>query len=86
MIAYEVLVNGQRVCVASANAVLGVTLSWTPALKKGSRLSVGGMDKGEAGKEFVDWPVPDDVGLGDEITIRLIEADSVDEPLRRPCD
>ena len=83
MIAFEILVNGQRVCVAGASAVVGQTLSWTPNMKNNARLSVGGIDKREAGDDMVSWPVPSIV-VGDEITIRVIETDAVDEPTRTP--
>lgn len=85
MIAYEILVNGHRVCIAGASGVFDATVCWTPAMGNNPRLTVGGIDKNDFGNWHVDWSAPT-VGVGDEVTIRIVSTDSVDPPiLKRPA-
>jgi hypothetical protein len=81
MIAYEILVNGHRVCTAGASGVLDATVVWTPGPGSHPRLMVGGMDKGES--EHLNWPSMT-LGIGDEVTIRIVSTDNIDPPIRKP--
>ena len=77
MLAFEVLVNGKPACTAGAtegHRVLVTSLNWTSP--DHFILTVGGVP--ESNHHF-QYSVPE-VGMGDEITIRIIETDNVDQP------
>lgn len=84
MNAFEILVNGERVTVASANRVLRATVYWTRFIEGngGFGFDVGGTNDEEFWANHGVWPVPV-VGVGDEITIRIISTNSIDPPLPR---
>lgn len=84
MNAFEILVNGQRVCVVGSNRVLHAAVFWTKFKDKegGFGFDVGGTNDDERWEQHAVWPVPE-IGIGDEVTIRLISADAVDAPLPR---
>ncbi len=73
MIAFEVSVNGEKKCVAGAEDadVLSTMIDGPRA----PRLRVGGL----VGDDHVDW-LKSDIKAGDEITIRLVETASADQP------
>lgn len=87
MKSFGVPVNGRRICTAGIgpNGVLSAILSWAAG---GSRqtvqgrltLHVAGLDS--RADEHADWAVPE-VAVGDEITIRISEAENVDPEARR---
>ena len=83
MKALEVFVNGQRACVAGVGREgdLTATVDWAG---KGGREDVFMHVGGTVGatNEFVEWAVPR-IGVGSEITIRVVEADTVDPPAKR---
>jgi hypothetical protein len=81
MKAYEVYLNGRHLVTAGVglNGVLSTIVTWTtvsPPAREGGEFHfyVGGVD-GQTG-EHIDWSVPD-VGVGDEITIKIIETDQI---------
>lgn len=79
MLAFEITVNGKLICTAGigpAQRVLATTLSWT--YREPSRIAfhVGGISETD---QQVDFKVPD-VAIGDEILIRIIDTDLVDQP------
>jgi hypothetical protein len=87
MKAFAVFVNGQQVCTAGIgpDGVLTAILDWvgggprqTPEGLFG--LHVGGLDSQT--DEHVDWSVPE-VGVGDEVTIRIVETEDIDPEARR---
>lgn len=91
MKAFTVFVNGQRICTAGIgpNGVLSAILDWVGG---GTRRTadghfgfhVGGLDSRT--DEHVDWSVPE-VGVGDEVTIRILETEDIDpEAERRKAD
>ena len=76
MIAFKVNVNGRPVCTAGigANGVLTATLTWVGRGGEGHfRLHAGGLNS--ATNEHLTFPAPE-ICLGDEITVRVIEADA----------
>lgn len=84
---FEVVLNGKRVCTAGirGDGVLAVGLDRVkhPGQEPTYSLHVGalgsfGPDTGR--NEHVSWPVPSSLGIGDEITIRLLEAGEFDDP------
>ncbi len=80
MLAFEVSVNGKRICVAGTapiNRVLGASLSWTFHRPDELIFCLGGI-LADDDKHF-DFDVPK-IGIGDEIVIRIIESEEVDEP------
>lgn len=93
MLALEVWHNGERVCTAGVGrfGVIGAGVSHVhrspgPHGEPGAgelTMFVGGLatDGGHPG-EHRDWDVPA-ICVGDEVCIRVIEADAVDEPARR---
>jgi hypothetical protein len=79
MLAFEITVNGKIACTAGAgpkNRVLASILSWSCREPNRVTFSVGGAAETDHTFEF-DVP---EISLGDEISIRIIESDSVDEP------
>ncbi len=82
MNALLVFVNGERICVAGIEyGVVGTHVGWTGSDKYGKfSLRVGGLDGRTV--ERVRWLVPN-VGVGDEITIRIVEVDKADPPSER---
>ena len=88
MLAFEILVNGKRICVAGTapvNRVLSAALSWTHHEPDQLRPHVGGIPA-ETDQHF-NYHVPE-IGLGDELLIRIVETDDIDEPdeFRPPID
>jgi hypothetical protein len=90
MKAFVVSFNGQPFVTAGVgdDGVLATTVTWvggSPPRPADGRLHfrVGGVD-GRSG-EHIDWSVPE-IGVGDEITIRIIETDqaSPEDSRRRP--
>jgi hypothetical protein len=83
MKAFEVL-NGHHVCLAGVgeNGVLCTNVAWMgkPGVLGHFWLSVTGLDN--AAEEHVRWSVPT-IGVGTEITIRVVEAAAVDVPATR---
>ena len=75
---FEVIFNGRRLCTAGieGDGVLGVGLDRVKHSGQEPQYSlhVGGLGSfgPETGRqEHVSWPVPESIGIGDEITIRL---------------
>ncbi|MEI6785358.1 MAG: hypothetical protein WCQ21_31045 [Verrucomicrobiota bacterium] len=90
MIAFEVYVNGEKVCTAGVgeSGVLSSILTWrgTQPYKDGNvpaaaslELDVGGLTSPE-GKD-VRW-AQRSIRVDDEIQIRVVEASAVDSPLK----
>lgn len=82
MKAFMVSVNGRHICTAGIglDGVLSTILSWAggePHLGAEGEfhLHIGGLDCRT--DEHLNWPAPE-VAVGDEITIRIIEAEHVD--------
>ena len=90
MICFEIFVNGKRICLAGVEfGVLAAHLtSWQGTLEEGStteresqlHLFVSGTTDG---KHF-RWPEPNltPLAVGDEVTFRVVEADTPDEAVR----
>jgi hypothetical protein len=81
MTAFIVLVNGKKVCSIALEPENGrsIDLVWGGNAEDALFLHVGGMD----GDDYhVRWEVPK-VRIGDEITIRIADADTGDPPTVR---
>ena len=79
MLAFQILVNGEVVCTAGAppsHRVLSTIVSWTHREPDQIGFHVGGVPDAD---QHLDWNVPE-VGIGDEISIRIIDTDDVDQP------
>lgn len=86
MIAFEVFVNGERVCTAGVGEY-GVTSSILSLVKKRQRrrqmwLQVSGIpaDGADGDRMHVGWIGKRPVRIGDEIRIKVTEKDEVDSP------
>jgi ClpA/ClpB-like protein len=81
MRAFQVDINGKRLCVAGIgeDGVLSAILNHI-AGKTGDRfqLSVGGLDSST--DERLSWGAFVELSVGDEIRVEIIETDSVDQP------
>jgi hypothetical protein len=77
MIGFEVSLNGRRLCVAGANdaSVLTAILSFV-SKRNELELEIGGL----AGEAHLKWPSPGRLGVGDEVTVRIVETDRPDPP------
>ena len=89
MKAFQIAVNGQRVCLAGigANGVMAINVQWTggKALADGQlsdnlRLIVGGLNT--ATREHARWETPT-INTGDEISIKVVESETVDQEYTR---
>jgi len=83
MRALEVFVNGRRLCIAGVGAQGVVTASvlWSAhAGIENAFMDVNGLDG--ATNEVLKWSVPP-IGVGSEITIRIVETPSTDPPSDR---
>jgi hypothetical protein len=86
MKAFSVSVNGQKVATLGIgdDGVLSAIVSWVGSRPDreidGFRMSLGGLDSSV--REHLRWPAPP-LGVGDEVTIRLLEVEQVDAPTER---
>ncbi|PAY19035.1 hypothetical protein CKO51_12850 [Rhodopirellula sp. SM50] len=83
---FEILKNGERVCLSGINGdgVLSVGLTYVkhPGQEHSHDLQIGGLglyDGSQDRQHHAGWPSPD-VTTGDEITIRILPAGEYDEP------
>lgn len=83
MLAFEVSVNGKRLCVASTamHDALGVCISWARRRADHVYFNVGGLASDDA-KEHTAWRPPA-LAIGDEVMIRVIGTDTFDQPDER---
>jgi hypothetical protein len=89
MKAFSVLINGQAVATigAGSQGLLTAIIHWMagrPSEIGGEfSLMLGGLTSGASDQqEHLRWPSPS-LTLGDEVTIRLVDADRVDPPSHR---
>ena len=98
-IRFEILVNGQRRCVAGFEGpgVMSVITDWVirdpqkkPAdftidawTKQSLHCHVGGLSS--AANQAMSW-LSEDLAVGDEVTIRVLGPGSFDEPLHKSKD
>jgi hypothetical protein len=80
MLAFEISINGKRLCIAGTGmaSVVSTGVSWTRREPDTIRFNVGGIVAANPLEHF-DWKTPR-VGIGDEITVRLIDATIGDDP------
>lgn len=90
MIAFEIHLNGEKLCVAGIgeHGVLSQHLSWVGRNPKADEeevqtrephLHVGGL----VNDEHLNWIKQTSVNVGDEIVIAIVEIASADEPIHR---
>jgi hypothetical protein len=86
MIAFEVSINGHLVNLAGIGerGSLSTTITWSahPARESYLYLHVGGMDY--TTHEHIRYDCPE-IGLGSEVSVRIVEVAEVDEPNERYC-
>lgn len=99
MICFEVHINGKKACTAGIESEYGVLtsiLTWVKRdlskfplevrdtiQKEELNLNLAGhISHGENDNENLDW-IRQSVSIGDEITIKIIEADNYDKPHKR---
>jgi hypothetical protein len=84
MKAFEVFINGHRLCLAGVgdSGVLHAIVNWVggPDREEDFSLMVGGIES--ITDEHLRWNVPS-IGVGAEVLIRIVEATSVDTPNKR---
>jgi len=82
MLAFEVSLNGDKLCLAGIgnHGVLSSIVSWVarPGETGDLFLSVGGLFSPT--EQHVDWVRTRYLSAGDEIRVRIVEADCVDKP------
>ena len=83
MLAFEVSVNGKRLCIASTatHCVLGVVLSWAKRRADHLDFHVGGIASDDS-TQHPDWRTPS-LAIGDEVCIRLVDTETHDQPDER---
>jgi len=84
MKAFEVFINGHRLCLAGVgdNGMLHALVKWARGPGPGEDLSllVGGLDR--PADESLRWESPS-IGVGAEVLVRVVEAATVDPPSQR---
>jgi hypothetical protein len=83
MRAFEVFLNGERLCLAGIgdDGVLNAMVDCVAKPpQQGVELSVGGLISPP--REHVDW-VDRKVSVGDQILVKIVDAGRVDEPSKR---
>ena len=87
MIAFEVYVNGEKLCTAGIGdlGVLSAILSWTRVLTESNKpeesldLAISGLDSST--ERYPKW-LRKPVAVGDAIRIQIVNSDLVDLPIR----
>lgn len=82
MICFDVYLNGEKLCRAGKTdlRVMTCILSWAKAEHE-LKLSVGGLSVlGSGGNAHSRWPEFSNLKIGDEISIKIVDADNPDEP------
>lgn len=77
MLAFEILVNGQRVCQPGVGRALSAVISYEHHQPGQITFFVGGVPLDT--EALHAWNVPQ-IGVGDEVTIRIVETDTPDSP------
>jgi hypothetical protein len=83
MRAFQILLNGKKICVAGipVDGVLTTTLTYVPFRKRReTRLYVGGLETEK--DEHLFWKEAI-LHTGDELRVKIIETKSVDSPAQR---
>jgi len=81
MICFEVWVNGEKICLAGVgeSGVLNAIIDGARKQRK-SNLHIGGL----VNDEYVHWTKKEHIlEVGDEVTIKIVEADTANEPIRK---
>ena len=80
MIAYEVQMNGRRLCVAGAppDGVLTMGLTWVHRNPETVDFHLGGLLGGDS-KDHIRWNTPK-LKIGDEVVMRIVDTDGGDPP------
>ena len=84
MRAFEVYLNKKKLCIAGIgnDGVLDAMVNWVARGGRGDLfLDVGGLVS--PAEEFVRWVNQRPLRVGDQVHIKIIEADAVDKPIKR---
>jgi hypothetical protein len=84
MRAFEVSVNGEKLCLAGigVDGVLTAIVNWAGRQGEGSFfLEVGGLISQT--KEHVHWISQKPLSVGDNIQVKIIETDATDNPIKK---
>jgi len=89
MLCFEVSLNGEQLCTTGAEdlRVMSTRLTWGRRQDEGKdveflRLESGGMNQA---MEHVRWSGREDLAIGDEITLRIVESEEADPPDAGPA-
>jgi hypothetical protein len=85
MIAIELYVNDKKVTTAAVeHGVMSAIVNWVRLRQDGdswhSGVSIAGLD--DTTSEHLKW-FRQDLAVGDEVRIRLVESDKIDSPIER---
>ena len=84
MICFELYLNGERLCRAGKEdmTVLTSILSYVASTGKEEELllTVSGLLTSSEGHVHSSWLQAHDVQVGDEVTIKIVAADTADDP------
>lgn len=83
MIGFEVILNGTRICTAGAgdDGTLSAIVSFV-GIRNELELEIGGL----VDEAHLNWAVPRELAVGDEITVRVVHTDLPDPPTRSRRD
>ena len=88
MIAFDVKLNGQEVCLAAVgdNGVLSAIVNWVVRLNEQAAPAAGEISLhvgGLAGPQHYTWIPFQQLTVGDVVSIRIVEVNSADDALMR---
>ena len=85
MVAFEVYVNGKRICTAGVgdNGVLTTIVTWAaaPPNREDLGFAVGGLISPR--REHLRWADQQGLRVGDEVRVKIVERTKVDRPRSR---
>jgi hypothetical protein len=82
MTGFEVVLNGQRLCIAGAgDGVLTTIVSWA-GKRSELKLEIGGLSDGA----HLAWAVPRPLAVGDEVIVRVVQVEHPDPPATNKRD
>lgn len=88
MTAFEVSINGRRVCVTGAgdDCMLSAHVDYYPTSSRDIKTFFSVSALNQPTSDRLQWSMPD-IGVGSEVAIRLVDVEATDPPdVRRPHD
>lgn len=83
MIAFEVFVDGEQVCIAGGTSIFCAMLGYAEDGLREANLNITGAQQESGAMKYFQW-LMSNLNVGDELRIRLIDTETVDAPQQLP--